>query len=142
MCVALTGEAMPRRLLGMQPAGWASPQLHPYAHEPAVEDPEHHAWTMLGPPAHGNIYSRLAAPRRFFSDSPEHAQEVCAEANLAHVALCTIRELPGICMLDTCSQRACCLLRDLCEMLIGLDLGLQFNVWRLTDAYACACRKR
>ena len=76
LCLAMTGEAMPRRLLGMQPAGWASPQLHPYAHDPVMEDPEHHAWTMLGSTAQGNIYSRLAAPRRFFSDSPEHAQEV------------------------------------------------------------------
>ncbi|CAK0764716.1 hypothetical protein CVIRNUC_003186 [Coccomyxa viridis] len=74
------GEAMPRRLLGMQPAGWASPQLHPYAHDTVMEDPEHHAWTMLGSTAQGNIYSRLAAPRRFFSDSPEHAQEEALSA--------------------------------------------------------------
>ena len=83
--MALTGEAMPRRLLGMQPAGWASPQLHPYAHDPATEDPEHPAWTMLAPPAQGSIYSRLTAPRRFFTDSSEHAQEVDAETDLAHM---------------------------------------------------------
>ena len=85
MCVDMTGEAMPRRLLGMQPAGWASPQLHTYTHDPVMDAPEHHTWTMLGSPAQGNIYSSLGAPRRFSSDSPEHAQEVSAEADLAHM---------------------------------------------------------
>ena len=91
---------MPRRLLGMQPAGWASPQLHPYAHDPVMEHPEHHAWTMLGPSAQGSIYSRLTAPRRFFSDSPEHAQEVGSKTALTHMQLCIVKELPGTCMLS------------------------------------------
>ena len=95
-CVALTGEAMPRRLLGVQPAGWASPQLHPYAHDPVTEDPEHHAWTMLGSTAQGNIYSRLAAPRGFFSESLEPAQEVGSKADLTYMQLCILEDSPGI----------------------------------------------
>ena len=98
--MALTGEAMPRRLLGMQPAGWASPQLHPYAHDTVMEDPEHHAWTMLRSTAQGNIYSRLAAPRRFFSDSPEHAQEVSGRLTSYIMQLWIVKNVPGTCMSD------------------------------------------